>query len=138
MSATVPFRVVESRETDGVLRIALLGELDLAVADQLSARLEQLSRDRIPVRLDLSQLEFIDSSGIRTLLKVMQDGSRNSDRLVEVDRMTSHQVQTVIDITGVAPILWPTSEAGDNPGPAVEVVEAVAGAPDPSIARPSD
>jgi hypothetical protein len=40
----------------------------------------------------------------------MRDGSRNSDRLVEVDPTTGHQVQTVIDIAGVAPILWPTGE----------------------------
>ena len=111
MSALVPFRAGESRDIDGVLRVALIGELDLAVADQLSARLEQLSSDRIPVRLDLSQLEFIDSSGIRTLLKAMQGGCRNGDRLVEVDRMLGHQVQTVIDLAGVAPILWPTSQS---------------------------
>jgi anti-anti-sigma factor len=109
LSKLAPFRVVEGRDTDGVLRIALIGELDLAVADQLSARLEQLSRDGVPARLDLSRLEFMDSSGIRTLLKAMLDGSRDGDRLVEVDRMLGHQVQTVIDLAGVAPILWPTS-----------------------------
>jgi anti-anti-sigma factor len=111
VSGLVPFRVVESRDPDGVLRIALIGELDLAVADQLSVRLEQLSGDGIPVRVDLSRLAFIDSSGIRTLLKAMQDGRRNGSRLVEVDRMIGHQVQTVVEIAGVAPILWPTNES---------------------------
>ena len=108
MSALVPFRVVESRDPDGVLRIALIGELDLAVADRLSARLEQLTSDGTPVRLDLSRLEFIDGSGIRTLLQAMHDGSRNSERLVEVDRTIGDHVQAVIDLTGVAPTLWPT------------------------------
>jgi anti-sigma B factor antagonist len=115
VSVFVPFRIVESRNTDGVLRIALLGELDLAVADQLSLRLEQLRSDGIPVRLDLSRLEFIDSSGLRTLLKAMQRGRHNTERLVELDRMISHQVQRVIDIAGVAPVLWPTTESVKPP-----------------------
>ncbi len=53
------------------------GELDLAVADQLSARFEQLSGDGIPVRLDLCRLNFIDRSGIRALLKAVRGGCRN-------------------------------------------------------------
>src|SRR5581483_12016961 len=46
--------LVESCDADGILRIAMVGELDLAVAVQLSSRLDQLMRDGTPARLDLS------------------------------------------------------------------------------------
>ena len=108
--ALASFRAKENRDADGVLRVVLLGELDLAVADQLSARLEQLSSDGIPVRLDLSRLEFIDSSGIHALLKAIKDGSADGDRLVEVGRVVGRQIQGVIELTGVAPLLWPAGE----------------------------
>jgi anti-sigma B factor antagonist len=83
VSDLVPFRVVERRDQDDVLRITLIGELDLAVADRLSARLDQLSSDRTRVRLDLSRLTFIDSSGIRSLIRAAQHVSENGEQLIE-------------------------------------------------------
>ena len=67
-----PFAIDESSR-DGTTVLTLRGELDLAYADELTARLGEL-RDRCePVLLDLDQLEFIDSSGLRVLLKATQD-----------------------------------------------------------------
>ena len=109
MSDLVPFRVVERRDQDGVLRITLIGELDLAVADRLTARLDQLCSDRTRVRLDLSRLEFIDSSGIRVLIDAAQHGSKNGgEPLVEFVRQVRRNVETVISLVGAAPILWPS------------------------------
>jgi anti-anti-sigma factor len=107
LSVWVPFQVVESRDADGVLRMALSGELDIAVADRFSARLEELSRDRTCVRLDLSQLEFIDSSGILVLVRCAQNGSAGGQQLVEVGREVTEPVRRVIDLVEVTPILWP-------------------------------
>lgn len=107
MSELIPFQAMESRDTDGTVRMTLVGELDLAVANRLSARLEQLSRDRTRVRLDLSRLEFIDSTGIRTLVCATQNGCYDGGPLVEVDRDMPRVVRKVIDLIGVAPLLWP-------------------------------
>lgn len=47
-------KLLETRDADGILNIALAGELDLVVADRLSSRLHQLTRERTRVRVDLS------------------------------------------------------------------------------------
>lgn len=67
-----PFEIAESRR-DGTTVLTLHGELDLAYADELSARLQELRDRGEPVILDLDELEFIDSSGLRVLLKATQD-----------------------------------------------------------------
>lgn len=110
----LPFQIVERRDKDGALRITLIGELDLAVADQLSARLEQLRGDAIRVRLDLSRLEFMDSSGLRTLIRAVQSGTRDGDGLIEVERELTRAVQKVIDIVDAAKVLWPPDDSRDG------------------------
>jgi anti-anti-sigma factor len=61
------FRILESI-ADGSRVIALSGELDLSNATQLE---ERLAGD-IDTVLDLSELSFIDSSGIRVLISTAQ------------------------------------------------------------------
>jgi anti-sigma B factor antagonist len=106
-----PLRVRESRDPDGALRVALAGELDLAVADQLALRLAQLRRDQVSVRLDLSQLEFTDSTGIRVLVEAVRNGSENRHRLVEICPETMPSVRKLIELVGVGPVLWPADDA---------------------------
>jgi len=107
----VPLRVLESRDPDGALRVALEGELDLAVADRLAVRLEQLRRDWIPVRLDLSRLEFTDSSGIRVLVEATKNGSEDGRRLLEICPEVTPGVLKVIDLVGVGPVLRPAPDS---------------------------
>ena len=64
---------IEESSRNGTTVLTLHGELDLASADGLSARLAELRDDGEPVLLDLDQLEFIDSSGLRVLLQAVQD-----------------------------------------------------------------
>ena len=70
--APEPFAIEETRR-EGTTVLVLLGELDLAYADELSARLAELRDRGEPVILDLDRLEFIDSSGLRVLLQAVQD-----------------------------------------------------------------
>jgi anti-anti-sigma factor len=67
-----PFEIEESQR-DGTTVLTLHGELDLAYADDLWSRLAGLRDRGEPVLLDLDQLEFIDSSGLRVLLQATQD-----------------------------------------------------------------
>ena len=62
-----PFHVFE-RTADGRRVIAPRGELDLASAPQLEERLA----GNIDTALDLSELSFIDSTGIRVLASTAQ------------------------------------------------------------------
>ncbi len=81
------FHIKESREP-GPLRLTLAGELDLASAPDLEARLRQLKDTRQTVCLDLSALEFIDSTGIRVLLQTVQDARSDGWDLRVADELT--------------------------------------------------
>ena len=67
-----PFDIEES-STDGVVRLSLTGELDRWSAPILEDRLSSMRAKRSPVRLNLSRLQFIDSTGIRILIQSVGD-----------------------------------------------------------------
>jgi anti-anti-sigma factor len=62
----------ESR-ADGWLRLTLSGELDLRSTPVLEDRLTRLRAVKSPVRLDLSKLEFIDTTGLHLLVRTVGD-----------------------------------------------------------------
>ena len=70
-----PFRVDERRDGDRTV-LVLHGELDLATIDDVRARLDALQAERRPVLLDLDELAFMDSTGIRLVLQAVQDAER--------------------------------------------------------------
>jgi anti-anti-sigma factor len=114
MSPDGPFSMLECCDPDGAVRLELLGELDLAVAEEFSARLAELIDQRRLTRLDLSRLEFIDSTGIHALIRAVRSGRADGAQLIEVERKLSQQAQRLVDLAGVAPILWPN---GQSPWP---------------------
>jgi anti-sigma B factor antagonist len=105
------FEIRESVDADGAARLTLLGELDIAVADGVEERLRQLRQEGRRVRLDLSQLEFIDSSGVRVLVLGLKH-SRESGHELEVDRRVSGPVGRMIEIMGIGTQLWPAEPPG--------------------------
>lgn len=89
--------VVRSERADDVQVVALSGELDLDGAPRLEqALLAAETSDAAAIVVDLSALEFIDSTGIRLLL-VAADRCRESERLTIVPG--PKQVQRVFEIT---------------------------------------
>jgi anti-anti-sigma factor len=82
-------RIDEQVDHDGELRLAVAGELDLAVIDVLDDRLVALKQDGHRVRLDLGELEFIDSTGLRGLLLAVADAGRDGWDL-EIDRTSAN------------------------------------------------
>ncbi len=66
------FEIHESRIRD-CLRLTLIGELDLGSSRVLKERLMRLRSKKDCVRLDLSKLEFIDSTGLRLLIQSVGD-----------------------------------------------------------------
>jgi anti-anti-sigma factor len=61
---THPCFVVEMQHKDGEARLRLIGELDPYTAPRLEDRLHGLTFTSRVVRLDLSKLDFIESSGL--------------------------------------------------------------------------
>ena len=66
------FQIHESR-VNGSLRLSLTGELDLVTTPVLEDRLASLRARKSPVRLDLSHLDFIDSTGLHLLIRTVGD-----------------------------------------------------------------
>jgi anti-anti-sigma factor len=96
----------ERFERDSTLRLMLIGELDVAMIDHLSVRLRELRKGGYGVRLDLSGLNFIDSSGIQELVSELAEARREAWRL-EVDGTLTDQVARTIDLVGARALLWP-------------------------------
>ena len=92
----VPFEIRETSQ-DGWLCLSLTGELDRAAANQLEGRLASLRVPRSPVRLDLSALDFIDSSGIRLLIQTIGD-ARLKHWDVEIDPHLSPPVERLFKL----------------------------------------
>lgn len=91
-----------SRDGDAAI-IALSGELDLATAPRFSAEFEQAAAgERSAVVVDLSQLDFMDSTGLRSILMAHEHcatnglpfavvpGGRQVARLLEIARVDEH------------------------------------------------
>lgn len=77
--------------------LALAGELDLSNAQAFSSELERLEAAGMPVKIDLGELEFIDSTGIAILVGAHQ---RLRDRLT-VAPSRSEAVKRVLALTGL-------------------------------------
>lgn len=99
----------ESRDDDGVVRLTLIGELDIAVAGALRDRLGEYAGSGQTVRLDLSELEFIDSSGVQAVILGVKDARRHGHPL-EVDRRLSATTKRMIEIMGIGAHLWPPDQ----------------------------
>jgi anti-anti-sigma factor len=106
------FGVRQRHDADGAVRMTLTGELDMSVADGLKARLDEVQRAKRRVRLDLSELEFIDCSGIRTILDAMGH-ARRAGCPFEVDRSVSPIVGRIVSFGSIAEKLWPVADAGN-------------------------
>jgi anti-sigma B factor antagonist len=102
----LPFRMEEHFERDRELRLALIGELDLAVTPELAERLRELRKGGYTVHLDLSSLEFMDSTGLRELISAVSESRRDGWRL-EVGRQMTEPVRRVIDLVGARSFFWP-------------------------------
>ncbi len=97
---------------DGNVRVQVHGEVDLAAEASLVEQVNALAESEraAVILLDLSAVEFLDSSGIRALLRIQREqGDRV--RLVAVSR----PVRRVLDIAGLGPDLGVDStEAASN------------------------
>lgn len=91
---------VETEERDGGARIALRGELDLFSAKALESELERLEPGTPEVLvLDLRELSFIDSSGLRVLLAA-DSRARDQNRKFVLVR-APEGVQRIFHIAGL-------------------------------------
>ncbi|HTN24858.1 MAG TPA: STAS domain-containing protein [Solirubrobacteraceae bacterium] len=94
-------RLTVRSQRDGVLHtIRLEGELDLATADELERELLRVEgSDARSIVLDLSALEFIDSTGVRVLFQAGERSRADANRLALL--RGPRAVQRVFELTGI-------------------------------------
>lgn len=99
-----PFAVHAEELEGGIRAFAVQGELDMNTAPELERELEEvLSREGASVMLDLSECEFIDSTGIALIVRAWQRlGGNGSGRGRLVLCCFKPQVERLLKITGVA------------------------------------
>jgi anti-anti-sigma factor len=90
--------LLEIVETGPPRAFRLIGELDISNADTLGSLLDQEIDERGDISLDLSELTFIDSSGVRVLIRAM-DRLTGKDRLLLLSPTIS--VQHVLSLMGL-------------------------------------
>jgi anti-sigma B factor antagonist len=90
---------IEERRHDGTVVLTLRGDLDLASADVVRARLDELREAGEPALLDIDELDFMDSSGLRLVL----DAAAASDKTGWGFSVTHgpEQVQRLFESTAV-------------------------------------
>jgi anti-sigma B factor antagonist len=91
-------RVDHERSADAHV-IRLVGEMDLGNVDEAKAALMSAIGDDVDVIVDMSELEFIDSSGIAMLLEAQAASRRDSDRLCF--RGSGDEVAKILQLTRV-------------------------------------
>jgi anti-anti-sigma factor len=100
-----PFEATAAQLDDGVCVVAVRGELDLSTASDLEGPLEEaVSSGDGAVLIDLSECEFIDSTGIALIVRTWQRLDRAADgdgggRVVICS--DNEQVRRVLEITGI-------------------------------------
>jgi anti-sigma B factor antagonist len=100
-----PFEATAAQLDDGVRVVAVRGELDLSTAPELEAPLEDaIAAGDASVVVDLSECEFIDSTGIALIVRAWQRLDRAADGEGEgrvVICSYNDQVRRVLEITGL-------------------------------------
>jgi anti-anti-sigma factor len=95
---------VQASLRNGRHTLLLTGELDLAVAAELEATIRGLSGEGVSgIELDLSQLTFMDSSGLRVLLSAQALCAESGYDFLVIPG--GGQVQRLLELTGTAEIL---------------------------------
>jgi anti-anti-sigma factor len=100
-----PFEATAAQLDDGVRVVAVRGELDLGTAPDLEGPLEEaIAATDALVLIDLSDCEFIDSTGIALIVRAWQrldraaDGDGNGKVVI---CSANEQVRRVLEITGL-------------------------------------
>jgi anti-sigma B factor antagonist len=106
-SADIPQFEISSREgPDGAQVVCVVGEVDIAHEEELRRELDRAaSQGSGGIVVDLTECEFIDSSGIRALLlsRESQDSGTGSEPLAVA--ASSEQILRILSVMGVDKVI---------------------------------
>ncbi len=99
----IPQLTVRRSEQDGVRVVELFGELDLRGAGELEAALAAAGEGS-RVCLDLSELQFIDSTGLATVIRAHQAAAAGGGAMTIVSA-GGGSVRRTLETTGLTSLL---------------------------------
>jgi stage II sporulation protein AA (anti-sigma F factor antagonist) len=100
-----PFEIRQERNGEGSVTVWLSGELDMVGCEDFEAAVRTLNGSGLrEITIDLAELTFIDSSGIRALLESKRLAEENGQILL-VRVPDNGQVRQVLELTGVDNVL---------------------------------
>jgi anti-sigma B factor antagonist len=102
-SADIPqFEIGSGRGPEGVCVVRVRGEVDMSHEEELRAELRSaVDADATGIVVDLTECEFIDSTGVRALLlsREAQQTEQGTDRLAVA--ASSEQILRILSVMGV-------------------------------------
>lgn len=96
-----PFEVISEELEGGIRAFTVRGELDMSTAPELERGLERALADpAASIIVDLTECEFIDSTGIALIVRSWQQVEGEGERGLALCTQ-NHQVRRLLKITGV-------------------------------------
>jgi anti-anti-sigma factor len=99
------FGLGEVREGSRV-RLSPRGELDIAASEQLSDRLDALAAEGAAVELDLSEVAFMDSTGVACVAQAVREW-RQAGAELTVGGELQAQVARLLELVDGERLFWP-------------------------------
>ena len=98
------FELRSEREAGGE-HISVKGEMDISVTGELDREMRRAeATDASQIVLDLNELDFMDASGVRMLLRATARSRSDGGRL-RIRRAFTPQVRRVLELTGLGEAL---------------------------------
>jgi anti-sigma B factor antagonist len=94
------FEIRVLRPGERAVRMVVAGELDLETSPQLQAALEQEIDEADELILDLSQVEFIDSTGLQAILVGVRASEANGNNLA-IRSSLAPQARRLFNLVGL-------------------------------------
>jgi anti-anti-sigma factor len=98
-NGATPFEIEERQLEAGLTELRIAGELDMAVVETLDEALVRAARRGDSILVDLSDCEFLDSSGVALFMRTRHDLDQADRQLVL--HGCRGQVEQVLALTGL-------------------------------------
>ena len=92
-------------DRDGRAVVVIRGELDLATAPELEAAIQGRLDDGQDVVVDLRELEFMDSTGLRVLVAAHARVEGTEQRFLIVRPLPGAPIERILAVAGVEQVL---------------------------------
>lgn len=104
-----PFAVVVHKARDHEVRVSVQGELDLVSASELEETLKRELLASNDVLLDLSDMDFIDSTGLHAIVESVRTAKAVGRKLKLSADLPAH-ARRLMEIVGLLPFIPITPE----------------------------